>query len=186
MLKIAKSLLLVFAVAAVATISTRAYFSDTKTIADNQFTTGTVNLTLDGLVNKPIQALNMAPGQHYIGHLFVINNGTIPADFFMKTEKTGEGSQELYDELWIKLYFNGGEGYEGYVAYDGKLKDLNSAGINGVWLTEHFNLSPRNPGESVSLYQKISLPADAGNEFQNLSVSFDEIFTALQYNPVED
>lgn len=186
MLKIVKGVALIAFLSFVAVSATKAYFTSTNTVANNQFSNGTVLLDTYGYVNKPINAVNMAPGQESFGSLIVINKGTLPVNFFMKTQKTG-GSDALYNSLMLRLYYNDDQNK---LVYEGPLKNVNNLQLN----LASYNLVPINSESSrlapysIHLYQKIWLP-DSGvedNSMQGLSTSFDEVFTANQYIATTD
>lgn len=78
MLKIAKSLLTIVAVAAIAVGSTGAYFSDSETVSGNTFTAGTLDLTVQGPSSAIWAMGTMAPGQSTgVQTLTVRNSGTV-------------------------------------------------------------------------------------------------------------
>lgn len=79
MLKLAKSLLTILAVAAVAVGATGAYFSDTETSIGNTFTSGSLDLNVDGGNTNVVKfnVANMKPGNQPKGSWTLDNVGSI-------------------------------------------------------------------------------------------------------------
>jgi predicted ribosomally synthesized peptide with SipW-like signal peptide len=89
MLRIAKSLLTIIAVAAIATGATGAYYSDMETSAGNSFTSGTMNLKIDGqdgtAVTTKYTLTNWKPGDDkMVGQVKVKNDGTIDGKYWIE------------------------------------------------------------------------------------------------------
>lgn len=79
MLRILKSLLVITAVATIATGATSAYFSDTETSNGNTFTSGTLDLNVDGGNTNVVKfnVANMKPGAQPRGSYTIANVGSI-------------------------------------------------------------------------------------------------------------
>jgi len=77
--RILTSLAVIFAVAAIATGITWAYFSDTETSIGNTFTAGSLDLTIDGVHTNVVKfnVNNMRPGNQPKGTYTLANVGTI-------------------------------------------------------------------------------------------------------------
>ena len=82
MKKILLRLLIIILMIGVLTTATGAYFSNEGTSSDNTFTTGTLNLKLDGAddVTATWTMSNMAPGDSVSADIDLTNTGTITAD----------------------------------------------------------------------------------------------------------
>ena len=88
MRRILLSIIIIGVVAGMMGAGTFSYFSDTETIANNTFTAGTLDLTVNG-GDEPITCLfsadNMAPGHTYnAGTITLRNNGSIPGRLTVK------------------------------------------------------------------------------------------------------
>lgn len=87
MLRIAKGLAVIFAVVAVASSATGAYFSDSVTSIGNMFTAGTLELNVDDAHTNVVKfnVSNLRPGNQPIGTWKVENVGTIPGYLDLNT-----------------------------------------------------------------------------------------------------
>ncbi|MFA6284910.1 MAG: TasA family protein [Parcubacteria group bacterium] len=77
MKNIIKSLVIVFAVAAIAGGATYAYFNDSKTISNNTFSAGTLTLDVTSGGSIPFSFTNMKPGDTGDQTFTIANSGTI-------------------------------------------------------------------------------------------------------------
>ena len=99
--KILISLITIAAVAAIAVGGTVAYFSDTETSTGNTFSTGTLNLKVNGN-NGPFTLLfsadNMKPGHDYnAGCVILKNNGSMPGEITVKVTNLESKENGLYE-----------------------------------------------------------------------------------------
>ncbi len=157
MLRIAKSLLTIVVVAAIAAGVTSAAWTDSTTVPDNTFTTGYMDIS-----TSPTSALftasNIYPGWSEEQVLTVINSGTVPLNYDMAASMSA-GDAALYGspdfEVIIGTISGGSDVYSGTVA-----------GLLGL-------LSVRNlaAGASEDLYVTVSLDSGAGNGLQSLSTT---------------
>ncbi len=79
MKQIIVSIIIILAIVSTTIKATTAYFSDTETSSGNTFSTGTLNLTLDG-ANSNVAKFNvsgMKPGDTHIGTWTIRNTGSI-------------------------------------------------------------------------------------------------------------
>ena len=167
MLRILKSLLVITAVAVIGVGATSAYFSDTATIAENTFSTGILDVRVNGQ-DSMIGATfaPMAPGQIGNSPEYHINNYGAPwfAGDSNLTAKylalsavncDGEGTH-LCSLLKIKVEVN--RGWSTWqTAYDGSLIGLSHADLLAPRWTELA------PGDSEMMRYTITLP-DRGNQ----------------------
>jgi predicted ribosomally synthesized peptide with SipW-like signal peptide len=195
MLRILKSLLVITAVAAIATGATSAYFSDTETSTGNTFTSGTLDLTVDNQ-NDPlvvhITRSGLIPYPHwshsYGGQWVLKNNGNIPGKFSMEIKNI----QNLENSC-IEPETTAGDVTCGAGIDQGELggqmfgKWLRNASPWGGWGST-FSLSNAsegsivmgdtlNPGDTVPVYLDLEWDTAANNNLaQGDSLSFDIVF----------
>ncbi|MFA6284911.1 MAG: TasA family protein [Parcubacteria group bacterium] len=121
MKRIIKSLVVVFAVAAIAGGATYAYFNDSKTISNNTFSAGTLSIELDanGIVNNnsttptlPVSLTNLYPGYNSAdtGNYYypaVANTGSLDFNWKFGLIQTsnvpGPNHGNLNDVLQVKI-----------------------------------------------------------------------------------
>jgi predicted ribosomally synthesized peptide with SipW-like signal peptide len=189
MLRIVKSLLVIVAVAAIATVSTRAYFSSEAEVDDNVFSTGTLEIRVNG--QPEIAGFNFgpaAPGEGISGQFDVNNYGApwfagpsnLPAnELVISVEDPNDEpgfSDELYNALYVKIEANRGWPTRMPV-YEGPLSLLNEKDL----------LTPRwtdlIPGSSETVYYSVWLPDTGGDQsaLMGLSAQFD--FLVQGFNP---
>lgn len=197
MKNIIKSLIIIFAVAALAAGSTSAYFTDEIKIEDNQIQTGTIKLKIDELKNKPVVIDNMAPGQSTDGSFALKNDGTLPQEqyFYLDNLVKNPNDKFLEDNLdfeikRLKIGQYDCEKSESSLIYSEKLSgivgesnaqkisDNSSIATSSTVDDEVDNIDAGLWGGKIC--QKISLPQDAPNESQGKSLTFDEIVKATQ------
>ncbi len=166
-MKILKSLVIVFAMAALVGGLTGAYFSDQKKIEGNTVAAGTLYLEVGHGELKPWTISNFAPGYTTEWEqASTTNTGSISGNLAIYTQKT-DGDDALYDALNIEVREGSSEGL---VLYDGP---INGASIGPYSL---------DPEQTRIGWQRVYMP-DSGekqNDLQGLSVTFDEIFDLTQ------
>lgn len=140
MKRIAISLATIAAMLTMTVAATGAYFSDTKAITGNTFSTGTV--TIGDMTNTHIAATNLEPGVWSQGYeLDVPYTGSLNADLYGGV--TGDGSTyRLADQLTVQIYNKD----TGAVVYQDLASKLSSswaeiaANVNpGTW--NHFSVA---------------------------------------------
>lgn len=103
--KILKSVAVIAFVAAIAVGATSAYFSDTATSSTNTFTSGTLSLKNEGLVDAPaITIPNMAPGDVSPEYSIIIkNDGSMNLAWLGNWQFDGgvDGETDLKNALYI-------------------------------------------------------------------------------------
>lgn len=139
MLRIVKSLMVIAVVGAVAVSATGAYFSDTATIAKNTFSTGTLEIRVNG--EESILGANfgnMAPGQQMTSDVYRIRNFNPPSNLTagVLTLKVKSGSvvDDSSNALWnnVKIRVEAKRFFSPnwtVVYADGKLRDLGTVNL---------------------------------------------------------
>lgn len=202
MLRIAKSLITILAVAAIAIGATGAYFTDRAVIVGNTFSTGVLEIRVNG---QPTRAgfnyPNAVPGAS-VTYTFGINNfgppwfpsgpSTLPAKDLLATVANQTGDVDLYNALTAKLYANAGWSGcsnpgvafvpgKGCTVYNGLLSGINQADIlRATQWGAHPDLIP---GNSFSMWLEVELPDTGGDQsaLMGKSTMFDLNIDA--YNP---
>lgn len=158
MKRIALSLMTIAAVVVVAVGATSAYFSDSKVVSGNTFSTGEV--MLGSVSGMPVTVTGLTPGKSITKTVGFQYTGSIPADVYIGNRgnpaKASDPEAYLADVLKVKIakynepevvYFNN---YAKYLASDWKKIAMNmSAGW--AWYDVTFTLD-----------------ASAGNEYKNV------------------
>ncbi|MDD3773848.1 MAG: SipW-dependent-type signal peptide-containing protein [Patescibacteria group bacterium] len=178
--KIAKSLVVIIAVAALTVGATSAIFTSQATVTGNTFATGVLEIRINGQASIPgFNVTNAIPGTSQEGQFGVNNYGAPwfagPSTLAAKTlkisaVKTG-GSTYLYDKLEIIVEAN--RGWATWMpVYSGPLSGLSDGDLlNGRW-------ADLAAGNSEDVRYTVSLPASADDSYQGLSTTFDFVVTA--------
>lgn len=160
---------------------THAVFGDSTTVSSNEFTTGTVDISL-----SPASALftvsNMAPGDSTTASLAVSNLGSLDLRYAISASATNSDAKGLKDQLSLTIKtagtscsaFDGAELYTGDL--DGTAGKLVGDGAQG------FNAGDRTLAASGSetLCFRVSLPLSSGNSYQNATTTATFTFDAEQ------
>lgn len=178
MLKIAKSLIVIAAVAALAVGATSAIFTSQASVSGNTFASGALEIKLDGQTSLPgFNFSNAAPGDNYTGTFDIQNfnaaqfggNSTLPAKSVKISAANSGGSIYLYNKLDVMVTST--VGWNDTVVFTGKLKNLLNKEI----------LLPGNQfpaGWTMPMTYTVTLPSGADNTYQGLSTTFDFVVTA--------
>jgi len=202
MSRIAKSLLTIIAVAAVAAGATSAYFTDRATISSNTFSTGVLEIRINGLENRAgFNYTNAVPGDVASYNFSLQNYGlphfagpsTLPAKDLLASVDNQSGDLDLYNALTARLYANAGWGGcsnpgtnpfvagKGCTVYDGPLSAMSQ---EDILMATQWGVHPDLiPGNSFSMLLEVELP-DTGVDQGSLmgkSAVFDIVVDA--YNP---
>lgn len=194
MKKILLSLVLVAGVSSVAILGTRAYFSDTEVSNDNTFTTGTIDIAVDGQSPweqaKPYTLADMKPGYVDYINFEVKNVGNNPANVWKKITVTGHDNTPVSEpeaeaengtpvtdlenvinyDLKVQVYDTPTHMAWEQVIYD---EDITlaaayaGAGDNGLYL----GMLPA--GWTMKVEQSYRMDEEAGNEYQGDAITFD-------------
>lgn len=172
--KILTSLILIGAVVAFFIGGTYAAWTATTSIDSNTFATATVSLNTTGLIEKPVNAVNMLPGQSSEwGKAGIYNSGSVPLKIYMYVEIV-QNDNNICDviDLEIRAGDNDPVGHlvtlQPISAYEGE--------NNRVELTSAPMFTDLAAGSTQILWQQATLHANAGNQYQNSSCVWNEIF----------
>ena len=173
MLRIAKSLITIVAVAAIAVGVTSAYFTDQAVVTNNTFSTGVLEIGASGNAWTDVTvAGNMKPGDTINKTFTVINDGapfyggpsTLSGKLFISAPYAS-GSGDLYNNVWVKVTrMQWGEA----VVYEGWLNGL--VGVDGQAILQ--------PGWTQEYKFEITLPVSAGDSLQGLTSTFNFVVDA--------
>jgi len=186
MLRIAKSLLTIVAVATIATSATGAYFTSSDLVAGNTFSTGTLHVKINEGVNKPMHAVNMKPGDEITGWFDAYNDGTLEAEYYFYISGV-TGNATIRDNLMIELRDGGYTGAgDGPIIYTGRLIDL--AGTANMMKVSNYNVHAGSTagGDNIRanrtqrIYQKLWLPSTVGNTAMSNNLTWNEVVYATQ------
>lgn len=180
MKRIALSLMTIAMVAITAVGATGAVFTDQASQVGNTFSTGTLEIRINGQVSKPGFVFNnAAPGDSKSGQFGVNNYGapwfagpsTLAAKKLTISANQTGGSTYLYDKLHVTVMAN--RGWPTWMpVYDGPLSGLVDADLlDGRW-------SELAAGNSEDVSYVVTLPVDADNSYQGLSTTFDFVVDA--------
>ena len=167
----AAGLLLVVGLGAVS-ITSLALFTDSEVIADNTFTTGTLDIAASP-VSAVVAMTGMVPGDDVTAPLAVANNGSLDFRYSMTSTTTEDVLADLL-RLTVKTGVTGcddiGWSADGTVVYDGTLGASVTQPVLG---SRSPGADPGDrelaPGESEELCLRVALPLSVTNEAQGLS-----------------
>lgn len=176
----------VIAVAAVVALgATVAYFSSQASVVNNTFSTGVLEVRVNGKSSVAgFNFSNAAPGSCKSGQFTVMNYGapwfagpsTLTAkELVISAKKVSATDNALWKALTVKIENCAGPCE---TAYEGKLKDLDDVDLLMSWYSGGLL-----PGYSETIKYNVCLPDDgsAQNDLQGDSVVFDFVVDA--YNP---
>jgi predicted ribosomally synthesized peptide with SipW-like signal peptide len=181
MKNIIKSLLIIVAIAAVAGGATYAYFSDTATVSGNTFSTGTLNIRVDGEQSKVGFVFeNAIPGDCKEGTYTVQNYGapwfggpsTVTAKkLTMTINQDSSSSNDLFNALEINLDKCAGTCES--IATGSTLSSVNNNDILMSW----YSAGGLIPGSSEEIKYKVCLPENGDQSgLQGKTAKFDFVF----------
>lgn len=151
--------------------SSYAWFTSQATSVNNTVQTGTLAIggTNGSTTLKTFTLDNLYPGTDGTKseYITVKNNGSINLQYSVTSTFKG-GEANLYNVAQVKV-----TNPAGVVKYNGMLNLLNKALANKTLAV----------GESETLYFTVSLPDNAGNEYQNKTAYVDFVFDASQLSP---
>jgi predicted ribosomally synthesized peptide with SipW-like signal peptide len=180
-MKIAKSLIVIVAVLAVAAGATAAVFTSQATVTGNTFATGTLEIRINGQSSIPgFSFLNAAPGDCKSGQFSLQNYGlpwfagpsTLSAKTLnMSAAQTG-GNTYLFDGLTIHMTKDAGGPPEDI--WNSNLNTL----INRDALVSYYHPGGLIPGSSETINYNVCLPLSADSSYQGLSTTFSFVADA--------
>jgi len=171
MFKIAKSVLMVAVISFVAIGATRSYFTDTETIASNNITSGTLDMTIGNDSSTPMSLDNIKPGDVITEVVNIENAGSLDFGSLKMSLITTDDPSSLLNQLQINtsLLSMQNPGIE----IHGAASDITDSEL----LSEGQSIAPGSP---VAVILTITVPEDLGNEYQSVGASFDLVFNAEQ------
>lgn len=169
------SLVLIGILAFGAGFATVAYFTSQATSEDNVFETGTLIIGVPnaGSNSGVFDIGNWQPGDSETADITVNNLGSLPMKYRLRAEFSDEGEEAAALKDILDAVITKGD----TVIFSGKLSALAA----GVVVNEDFAA-----GASEVLTFTISMPVDAGNEYQGASATAKFIFDATQTNRTDD
>jgi len=172
MKRIALSLMTIAVVATMAASATNAYFSDTKIVANNTFSTGTV--TLGEVYNMPINISGLYPGAEKSSDLVAVNyTGSLKGDLYF-------GFKEV----------PGHANFTNYIKFQVEVLDSNGNHVDWVYPTWQEALYPytdwtkaasglnQNDWARYKVY--VQMGTDTPNSLQGKTAYADIVFYAIQ------
>ena len=169
MFKIAKSLFAIVAVAAIAAGSTGAYFSSTATIVNNTFSTGTLEIRVNGdpsVIGATFSP--MAPDQVGTSPVYGINNYGAPwfggpsnleaKKLLLSIANPNDSGSGLWEKVMIKVEVGRMSGVMEHTVYEGNINSMGTLDLlNGWW-------SGLIPGSTEDIRYQVWLPDDGGDQ----------------------
>jgi hypothetical protein len=173
MFKIAKSLVVVFALVAVTTGATFSVFTAEAKVTGNTFATGSLEIRVDGKTNTTGFSFdNAAPGDSTNGGFDIENwnhanfggSSTLNAKVLKLSAVKTSGNSSLFNKLQVQVVST--VGWNSTTVWNGNLKDLVNKDI----------LLPGNqlqPGWTMPMTYIVTLPADADSSLMGKTTTFD-------------
>lgn len=186
MTKILKSLMVIVAVAAIATGATSAYFSDEETVTGMTFASGTLSIT-DSSEDwtKTVSFTNWQPGSSARKWVTITNDGTLDVDYLTVNAAGVSGDTDLLNAIKISATgaVSGSDAAYFTPDWTGGATILPWMSNANMLDDPSYYRTPAgviHPGESYTMAFDFSLPTTVGNELQGKSASFDMVFHAEQ------
>ena len=185
MLRIAKSLLTVVAVAAIATSATGAYFNDQEVIAGNSLSTGKLELTNNTPSYYHVAFTNLKPGDTITKNVVLDNTGTLPVDYLTvnKTNVVDESGLLAQIPVSVSANISGADGAFFTPDWTGGATVATFFDNSNILDAPAFYRTPAgvvNAGDSYVVNIRFTIPSTLGNEWQNKTASFDLQFLGEQ------
>ena len=176
MKKILLSLFTTFAVVGITAGATRAGFCESAYVTRNTITTAGGNIDFSSLVNKPITASNLVPGESTPqSKLDVYNesNSTDVVVYMYATNVTGVACDKINLKVETGSYPEG----IGNVKYNGSLSGITGES-NRQLLTSNPPFAALSPNNTQVITQAAQLDSSADNSYQSQTCTWDEVFVA--------
>ena len=172
MKRIALSLMTIATVAIMATGATSAYFTDSKVVSWNTFTTGTVKI--GSTYQMPITVAGLYPGAVKTSDIFAVNyDGTIKGDLYYGF-KNVPGYANLEPVVDFRIERVNADGSHVEWVYSGW---VHAAYPFTNWTKIASGLSH---GEWAYYKVQVKMDASAGNEYQGATAYNDIVLYAVQ------
>ncbi|MEI8061388.1 MAG: TasA family protein [Candidatus Berkelbacteria bacterium] len=185
MLRIVKSLLTIVAVATIATGATGAYFTDSKSIAGNSFTTGRLAITDNTPSYYHVAFTDLKPGDTITKSVVLTNTGSLPIDYLTANKINVVDADGLLSQIPVSVSANvaGADGafftpdWTGGTTVGAFFADSNILDAPSYYRTPAGII---NVGQDYVVGIRFTIPTTLGNEWQNRTASFDLVFTGEQ------
>lgn len=177
-INVLKSLIVIIAMVTLTAGATSAVFSDSASIAGNTFSTGTLEIRINGEAQIGGASITNAKPGDVLGYGFTVYNGKIDSGAISTLDATKltisainnlPGDPLLFDQLDVVVRTSRTvPAHLGTIIYTGKLKNLQNADLlaGGPW-------SELGSYVSQDVHYTVTLPVDSGDEFQGKSANFD-------------
>lgn len=189
MKNIIKSLVIVVAVAAVASVATWAYFTAQGTSVNNTVASGTIKLQSPGLNDGPIMNISdLVPGQwkynvgdsfdsgaHNLPMLHIQNGGSLTFKYRIYPTFVSQSVGGFWELLHVRAYRAEGTSTTYVKKWEGLLKDMDTN--VGSFMSGVGNLAP---GNSHDWRFDIGLDQTANNTYQGATSTFNFVVDATQ------
>lgn len=187
MLRIIKSFFTILAVAAVAVGATSAYFTDSETINDMGFSTGTFSINdTSASWKKTVTFSNLKPGDSIRKWVTITNDGTLPVDFLYVGTDNINDPDGLLGQIKVAVYAQVTGYDQGIYTPDwgnGQPVNpwLNNIDVLGTAVYRDATAAKiMQPGESIKMPIDFKVPSTLDNSWQGKSATFDLTFKAEQ------
>lgn len=200
------SLVIIGIVSAAAGAGTFAFFNDTETSTNNTFTSGVIDVDVDGQNpwNKTYTINDMKPSYRKWLNFTVHNNGTNPAYIWKHINVTDQvnGAEtepeldadptgtvnDLENVTTFDLQLRLEEGPDVYIITDAE--GVKVGNVSSYWIPLDADpttpeMDPLMPSQNLHVGQSFHMDSDAGNEYQGDKMTFDEEILATQVNAPE-
>ena len=169
----------IFALLVTVSGSAFAVFSSAATIENNRISTATVNLQLNrldsGEIEKPLNVPNLIPGEFSKwARLEAYNTSNTDVKLFFYVKNVTPGIACNKTNVEVRTGYAGGD-EKAFVVFSGKLSEV--AGPAHRKEITGLAISPLLPANWTSVvWQRAQLDGSAGNEYQNKTCTWDEVF----------
>ena len=178
------SLLVVAGLLASFSLFAAAFFTAQTTVSDNQFTTGTLDLTASPATAAMTfsQIVPQGIDKAHRAELVLTNSGTLPLRYAMRTTATDPDGKGLANQLSLEI---GAPSYacdSAHASYDTTLYfgPVGSGAIGDPTSGAQAGDRVLTPGTTEKLCFNVFLPANVGNEYQGATTTTTLTFTAEQ------
>ena len=164
---------------------TYAAWSASATVEGNTISTGQLSLDLHGKtsgeIDKPINVSGLFPGD-WTGwaRLEIYNQSSIPVKLYMYAENLSGDACEVTN-LEVRTGYAGGD-EKVRLVYMGALEDIEGVGKR-VEVTGYPPFEYMGANITQVIHQRAQLDDGAGDQYQNTSCMWDEVFVIEKYEP---
>lgn len=187
MIRIAKSLITIFAVAVVAVGATGAYFTDQETVAGMDLETGTLILNdASAAWTKTVTFTNLKPGDSIRKWVTMRNDGTLPIDYLRVGASNITDPDGLLKQIRVTVYAQVPGYDQGIYTPDwgnGQPVDpwLTNIDVLGTAVYKDATAAKLlQPGETITMPIDFKVPSTLDDTWQGKTATFDLTFDAEQ------